>query len=283
MSLLFAFAAMLCWGFGDFFIQRCTRKVGDIESLAFIGIIGALLLTPLVIKDFSKILLTQNLLLIAGFSVIIFIVALLNFEALKEGKLSVIDAILEIELPVTIGLSFWFFKETLSIFQLFIISLIFIGIVLIATKSFSHWKTRLEKGVLLAFFAAIGMGIVNFLTATYSRAISPIPVIWATWLVTFLISMLFIVKREGAKKMIKNGLKFKWLILAMGIFDTLAWLFYAYAVFENEISITTAITESYPAIGLFLGLWLNREKIKWYQYAGSFLALISSVILAVTI
>ena len=28
-----AFVAMLCWGFGDFLIQRSTRKVGDIEAL----------------------------------------------------------------------------------------------------------------------------------------------------------------------------------------------------------------------------------------------------------
>ena len=69
----------------------------------------------------------------------------------------------------------------------------------------------------------------------------------------------------------------------MGIIDTLAWVFYAFAIVKYEISITTAITESYPAIALFLGLWFNRERIDWHQYLGAALAIISSVILALSI
>ena len=67
----------------------------------------------------------------------------------------------------------------------------------------------------------------------------------------------------------------------MGIFDTLAWVFYAFAVSQNEISITTAITESYPAIALFLGIKFNKEKIKWHQYLGAVLALVLSFVLVV--
>jgi uncharacterized membrane protein len=66
----------------------------------------------------------------------------------------------------------------------------------------------------------------------------------------------------------------------MGIFDTIAWICYAYAVLDHQISIITAITESYPAIALFLGLWFNKEKILWHQYIGAALALIGSFILA---
>ncbi len=29
MGILFAFIAMLSWGFGDFFIQKSTRKLED--------------------------------------------------------------------------------------------------------------------------------------------------------------------------------------------------------------------------------------------------------------
>lgn len=36
-SLLFAFGAILCWGVGDFLIQRNTRAVGNIEALAWIA------------------------------------------------------------------------------------------------------------------------------------------------------------------------------------------------------------------------------------------------------
>ena len=183
------------------------------------------------------------------------------------------DVIVELELPTTTILGFIFFRETLSSIQLLIISFVFIGIVLVATKSFSHWKTKLEKGVLLAFFAAIGMGIVNFLTASSSRQISPLMAVWFLWIIFTIMCLIFIWKREGFSKLIKNGIKFKWIVLAMGIFDTLAWLFYILATLKNEISITTAITESFPAIAMFLGFWLNKEKINWHQWLEAAFAL----------
>jgi drug/metabolite transporter (DMT)-like permease len=282
VSLIFAFAAMFCWGFGDFFIQKCARKIGDLESLAFIGIIGAIIILPFAIKDFNLIS-TYNLLLLLVVSIVTFIAALFNFEALKEGKISIIDVIIELELPTTIILGFIFFRESLTSLQFLIIFFIFIGIILAATKSFSHWKQRLEKGALLAFFAAIGMGFVNFLMAKSARDISPSITILGIWIITALFSLFFIWKREGFSKLIKNSKKFKCIILAMGIFDTLAWTFYILATSKNEISIITAITESYPAIALLLGVWINREKIRWYQWAGAGIALIASFILAFSI
>ena len=81
---------MLCWGFGDFFIQRTTRKIGDVESLAYIGVIGIIGLLPFVLKDFSLLFSLKNLLLLVLLGVITFVVALFNFEALKDGKLSII-------------------------------------------------------------------------------------------------------------------------------------------------------------------------------------------------
>ncbi len=48
-SIILAFVAMLFGGVGDFFIQRNVRKIGNLESLAYIGIIGALGLLPFVV------------------------------------------------------------------------------------------------------------------------------------------------------------------------------------------------------------------------------------------
>lgn len=282
ISLLFALAAMFCWGIGDFLIQKSTRKIGDVEALAFIGIIGSVGLIPFVIKEIPLLFSLNNFLLLLLLGLITFFIALFNFEALKEGKLSVIDVIIELELPVTIILGFLFFKETLSYIQFGVIFLIFIGIVLMATKSFKHFKTRFERGFLFAFIAAIGMGLINFLTAASSKQISPLMAIWIPWVIVSIMCILIIGRREGLKKLVRHSLRFRYLILFMAIFDTAAWLFYAFAVYKNEISIITAITESYPAIALFLGVLINKEKIKWYQYFGAILALLLSFILALT-
>ncbi|MFA7707982.1 MAG: DMT family transporter [Candidatus Pacearchaeota archaeon] len=279
-SILFAFGAMLFWAFGDFFIQKCTRKIGNVESLAFIGLIGSILLLPFIISQFSSIFNFQNFLILSVLGVITFVGAILNFEALKQGKLSIIDVIIELELPVVIILAFIFFKETLSLKQALLISLIFTGIVLVSTKSFSHWKTRFEKGIILAFLAAIGMGIIDFLTSFSSRQISPIMAIWFPWIIFTLFCFIFILKGKGFKRFLKDGWKHKWIVLAMGIFDTLAWFLYAFATLKNEVAIVTAITESYPALAICLGVWFNKEKINWHQWLGAVLALLASIALA---
>jgi len=61
----------------------------------------------------------------------------------------------------------------------------------------------------------------------------------------------------------------------------LAWIFYSLAVSKNEVSIITAVTESYPAIALILAVTFNKEKIKWYQYLGVFTALGLSFVLVI--
>jgi drug/metabolite transporter (DMT)-like permease len=280
VSLIFAFAAMLCWGIGDFLIQKSTRKVGDLEALAFIGIIGTLMLLPFVLKDIHSLLSLPNLLLLCFLGIITFVAAMFDFEALKKGKLSVIEVIIELELPITIALGFIFFKERLSLLQFVVISFIFVGIILIATKSFKHLRLKLEKGVLIALIAAIGMGLINFLTAASSKQISPLMAVWFPWVVFSVICMFVLIKEKGLVKTMKNARKFKWLILAMGIFDTFAWVFYAHAVLQEEISIITAITESYPAVAMVLGVWINREKIRWHQWTGAAIALLCSFMLA---
>ncbi|MDP2925071.1 MAG: DMT family transporter [Nanoarchaeota archaeon] len=284
-SIIFAFLAMLCWGFGDFLIQKNARKIGDLESLTFIGIIGAIILFPFVIKDLIHLRVLGNLILLLFLGIITFIAGILDFEALKKGKLSVIEVILEIELPITLLLGYFILGERLNIIQLLLIGFIFVGILLIAIRFefIKNPRRFLEKGVLIGFIGAIVMGLLNFLTGFSAREISPVMAIWAPAVMLSLIGLIIIYKREGYKKLIKNSRRYMILILSMGIIDTLAWLFYAFAMEKNPITITTAITESYPVIGLFLGRFVNKEKIKLYQYFGAGLALMSCVVLAVLI
>ena len=282
-TIFLAFGAMICWGIGDFFIQKGTRKIGNVETLTWIGIIGTLGLLPFVFKDFVHLTDTGNLLMLSALGLITFFAAIANFEALKQGKLSVVEILLEIELPVTIALAFIFFKESFSILQYVLVVGILCGIVLIATKSFSHWKTKLEKGVFLAILAAVLMGIVDFLTAVSSKQISPLLAVWFAWVFFTILCIVILIKRNSFKTFVYDAKKFWIIILVMGIFDTLAWVFYSYAFYYHEIAITTAITESYPAIALLLGIIFNKERILWHQAVGIILAFVCGIVLATTI
>jgi len=251
--------------------------------LTVIGIVGSLALIPFVLKDLWKLSSLENAVFLVALGLITFVTAILDFEALKEGKLSIVDVVFEIELPVTIALSMIFVRESLNAFQYIVIALMLSGMVLVATKSFKHWKNKLERGVWLALAAAIMMGAVNFMTAASSKNISPMMAIWVPWVVYTIICLVVIWQREGIKDFGKNLINYKWLMLATGIVDTVAWIFYAFATRNGEIAIMTAITECFPAVAIFLGIWINKEKSNWHQYVGAVLALGGSILLALTV
>ena len=281
LSVLAAFGAMLCWSFGDFFIQRTTRKIGSIESLFWIGLVGTMGLLPWVWTEIPSFFAPANLGILAWLGLLTFVVAIINFEALRVGKLSVIDIILEIELPVTIILSLVFFGEQLSLIHLAMMGAIFFGILLISIKelSLSHLRSSMEKGVQLAFLAALGLGLMNFFTAVGARQVSPIAAIWFPAVIYMVLSLAVLLAQKRGHAILTHACQFPRLILAEGILDTAAWVLYALAVSLGTVSITTAITESYPALAMMLGVALNKEKIVAHQYAGALLAIIASVYL----
>jgi len=108
-AIILAFAAMICWGIEDFLAQKSARKIGDIESLAVIMILGAIIFTPFIIKDFN-IFTKQTLIILGIVAVIHFLEGIFYFESLKQGKLSIVDVVFEFELPITVGLGIFFFR-----------------------------------------------------------------------------------------------------------------------------------------------------------------------------
>lgn len=282
-ALVAVFGAVLAWGIGDFLIQRSVRRIGDLECLAIIGIIGTLGLLPWVWNDIPSLFLPENGQLLLGLGIVTFVAAILNFEAYRVGKLSVVEVVLEFELPVTILLGIFFFSEMISPVQAILMGIIFIGILCIAIepRMFSSKKVNwVEKGVVLALFGALGMGLMDFLTGAASKQVSPLMAIWAPYVVFTIVCLATIAWNGKFKAFIKGMQKHRDLVLATGVADTAAWVLFAIALQHNPISITTAITEIYPAIGLFLGLKINHERIAGHQWLGAGLAIIGSVALA---
>ena len=97
VGILFALVAMLGWGFGDFFIQKSTRKVGIWTTIFIITAIGAIVLTPFALKNAGNLLSVGRNVFIIG-ALAYFIAAFLDLKALKEGKLDVVEPIWSFEI-----------------------------------------------------------------------------------------------------------------------------------------------------------------------------------------
>src|SRR3989344_9211120 len=96
LGILFALLALGSWGFGDFYIQRTARAIGTWKALFCIAAGGFIVFFPFAFRDLYLLRDEKNLLLLAFLSVITFLVALFNFEALKRGKIAVIEPLLGI-------------------------------------------------------------------------------------------------------------------------------------------------------------------------------------------
>lgn len=210
LAVLIAFGAMVCWGIGDFLIQKTTRKIGDVEALAWIGIIGSIGLLPFAIREFSLVTSWAQIGVLFVLGIVTFFAALANFEALKRGKLSVIEIVMTLELPVTILLAMLLFQERMTLPQGFAAATVFLGVVLIVTEKMSHVKSALrglEKGVVLALFGAVGMGVINFLTGTSAKSVSPLLAIWIPWVIFTLLCIAVIETRRGGVRSFKEHWK----------------------------------------------------------------------------
>jgi len=292
LPVVLAFGAMILWSIGDFLIQRTSKKLGSLETLIFLNLISAVILFPFIVKGLSK-LNWQNITPLFILSILEFAFGLTLLKAYEKGKLSVVVAIMTIELPLTVTWGILFFKERLSIVQIVLIIIIFAGVFFIAREKLNVWqkiltffsgRSRLEKGALIALAAAFFSSFFNLFIAINVKEVSPFMTLWLPWTLNLVWLFIFFFIKNGPAKsilMLKNHAReYKYLIVYGAVIDTFAWLCYAGAVAQKELSITTAITESYPALAMFLGIKFNKEKISGLQYIGALLALGGSVVIA---
>ncbi len=281
LSIILAFGAMFGWGIADFLIQKTVKKIGSLETLAWITVLGAIILIPLILYEGLNLTRT-NVIFLIFLGAVTFTAGLLDFKALAIGKLAVMETIMAIELPLTILLGVLAFQERLNFLQVALVTSVFVGIVL-ASVNFKniHHRDFLEKGSLLAIASGLLIAFVNFFSADQAKSLSPLMAIWFPWLSCGMICLIYIsrFKKNHFKNFVKQSFGHWRLILIVAVIDLGAWLFYAFAVAKEELSITIAITESYIVVAIILGVLINKEKIRPAQYLGSALAIISSLLI----
>lgn len=282
MGILFAFIALICWGVGDFLIQKSSRKFGKWAVLFFIGLIASVALFPFVYQNIGMIFAERPILIILiAASFVLLLTALLDFQALSEGKISVIEPIMALEIAVTAALSFLAIGERLSWLQLGLIIALVAGIILVSTKSFHHLKKiKAEKGVWLALAGAVCMGTTNFLFGIGAREADPLIVNWFTSLFLACACLIYLLANKQVKSLLADWRQDKKLLIGVGIIDNAAWVSYSYSTLYIPMAVAISISESYVALAALLGLIFNGEKLRRHQYAGLVISVICAVALA---
>lgn len=281
MGIIFAFIALVSWGIGDFLIQKSARAFGNYPAIFYITAFGSFVFFPFVYQDIPSLLsFNPGFLLLMLTSVVILFASLLDLQALKLGKISVIEPVFALEIPISALLASFVIGESISFLQASLIIIILFGIILVSTKRSDDLKIRIEKGVYYAIFATVLMGSVDFLFGIGSRETSPFMINWFTSIFLALFSLFYLIFRSRSKELVQCWEKKKKLIFSIGFFDNLAWIAYSYSMLYVPIAIATSISQSYLVIVASLGIILNKEKLKAHQYIGLLVTILGAIALA---
>ncbi|MBI5133785.1 MAG: DMT family transporter [Candidatus Taylorbacteria bacterium] len=277
-----AIASMVSWGIGDFLIQRSARSLGDWKTLFYIGLIGNAGLLPFCYKGLSS-LGAGDLLVLVAIGAFSAFAAVIDFEALKKGKLAIVEPIFCLEIPVAALLAFFMLGERISFLQMALVAGLVVSLVLVSLSKleFVHRKMLLERGVRLTVLAAISMGVLNFAFGVGAREVSPILATFVIHSIAAIVSLFVLVARRQfwPGRILSEARQ----AFPMAIADTVAWASFAYALTKTPIAIATAFSESYIVIAVLLGIFVNRERLKRYQYVGIFGSIVCGIFLATTL
>jgi len=250
----------------------------------YIDLIGVIMFTPFVLKTLiPTVRKPDDLVILLVASTVLLFAALVDFEALKNGKISVVEPIFAFEVPVTAILAYFFIQERITVPELSLIIVLVVGIALVATKSWRHFRLKIEKGVLLAILTTIFMGTANFLFGFGGRQTDPWLINWFTSAFLALVSLIYILSKGQAGLILQDWRINKNLITQVSIYDNLAWLFFTFSILYIPIAIATGISESYIALAALLGLVFNGEKLARHQWLGLIICSIAAVILAIIV
>lgn len=285
LGIFSAFVACFSWGFGDYFIQKVSRHIGSWSTMFWVSVAGVVGLFPFILKNLAHLTWQEiTLLLLLGF--VFFFTSLFDFEALRSGKIAIVEPVISLELPLTILLGMIFLGETSTLLQKLLFLGIFAGIVCSITTHVRHFKryTRIfEKGFILAGVGAIGMGLSNFLVGFSSKNIDPLLTMWFTSLFIAIGCFIILKYRKQFSQTIQGAKKHFKIVLPLVILDNLGWIGYAISTSVTQIGFTTSISESYIIVASLLGIIINKEKLKTHQIIGIIISIGCIMILATTI
>jgi drug/metabolite transporter (DMT)-like permease len=282
LGILAAVVAMIGWGVGDFLMQKSARRIGDWESLFYVSLFGLIALFPFIYGQLHLLLLDlKGLVLLVATSIVLLVAALLDFEALKDGKIAVTEPIFVLEIPVASLLALFIIHEGISLIQTVLIGGLIVGLVLVSLRS-SHFKRKrwLEKGVVLAFVGSIFMGATGFVFGVAARETSALLVNWFVSLFLILACIVYLLWKSRLHRLASDWRKGTIVLLAFCALDLIAWVGFAYATVLTPIAIAMSISECFIIITVLLGIFVSHEKLMRHQKVGLVIAIVLAIALA---
>jgi len=286
LTVILGFTTALVYGFADFFGAIASRRISSIVVTAVSGIVGfffLLTMIPFFGATFSSDAIIAGL--AAGFASAIGITAL--YASLAIGPISIISplgAVLGALVPLIFG---FFIGDRFGPLGWLALALILVAVVLVGFVPGADVRLPSFKGLALAFVAGVGIGTI-LIVLKFSPADSGLASVITMRLVSAaLLNILLLVtwmrlrRRRAEAPKAEFAKKFWWAVIAAGIFDSSANIFFTLALRSGSLSVVSVLTALYPLGTIMLARLILKERIGRVQMIGVLVALSGSAILAV--
>jgi drug/metabolite transporter (DMT)-like permease len=296
MGIFLGLASAIGWGTGDFLVRGTTRRVGSFTSLFYMQLFG--LAFVLVYALLSGELATglgrfdgPMVLLMIFFSVVSLAGTLMLYSAFRDGMLAVVSPIAASYAVVTLVLSTVVSGERLEGPHLIGAIAAIIGVILSSiekrhapspdqVKAISADGFRLPPGVLFAIGCALTYGFVFWLQGFY---ITPQigPVMSVLGLRVLAVLMMPILALRIAAGLRLPDRRSGYVLLAVGILDTAAFIAASVGLTTEQVSIVTVLSSLFSAWTVLLAWVFLKERPILTQWIGIGLILVGIVLVTV--
>lgn len=286
LGLLFGLIAMVGWGTSDFLAAMISRKIGFFRAFALTRILSMVLLLLLIPFFFQPITLSQSTIILILVAAFFFIIANLSYyKGFAVGEISVISPIASTYPVITVLISVFLLKESLSLLQIAAVGLAIMGSVLTSFRLADLRKLKPQKfaqGIHYAILAAIGWGVLMVMVGILANTIGWYsPVLLMNVVVLFYLLPISRLYKKNLTLPIKSSIvAILPLCILMVILDTSAGLSYSISTTFAYVAIVATVSSIYPMLTILLARVVFKEKLSINQGVGIGLVLLALLLLS---
>lgn len=288
LTIILGFATALVYGFADFFGALASKKIQPVVVTFWAGVSGlALLLTASLFMGASYNTASIWCGIVGGLASAFAMTCL--YAALAIGPISIISplsAVVMAIVPMIVGFTQ---GDRFSVWGWVGLGGILVAVVLVGFVPGDDVRLPSAKGLLLGIGAGIGMGAVllALAAAPHDSGLASAAVLRAVSACLLGCYLLLTLARSKSVAPVVRPPSMKpatlvWFaVLATGLLDSSANLFFTLASREGSLSVVSVLTALYPLGTIILARVFLKEKIAKTQLIGIMLALGCSALLAV--
>ena len=303
LAIILGLTGAISWGAADFAARFASRQVGAYRTLFFMQFFGFLGLTVYLKSTggFSHGIAPgwQPWAMAVAAGLLNMLASLALYHSFEHGTLSIVGPVSSSYPALTVALSF-LSGERIHAVRAGGLAITLLGVILAAT-SFVQTKTteaentpprasaaahpetsraHLSTGVGWAICAALGFGVLFWFLGFYVvPAVGSAVSVWVMRL-TALLALSLAAAPAGQSLKLPRG-KVWWLLLAVGILDTAAFVVNNAGLSTGQVSVVSVLASLYGAFTVLLAWIFLRERLERSQWLGIVLIFIGIVLVSI--